>query len=107
MFGVLCAVDNTAGCVGIGPHISSINVVSYVDVGIANAIAFAAHALTKDCVQGDILILEVHDDDDLPVEIEQHIFDAIKIASSAGVVVLEAVRNAGKDLEAVPKPFSG
>lgn len=105
VLGVLCAVDNTAGCVGICPNISSINVVSYVDVGIANAIAFAAHALTNDGAQGDVLILEVQDDDWLPVEIDRHIFDTIKIATSAGVIVIEAAGNAGKNLDEIKDTY--
>jgi serine protease len=94
-------VDNTVGCVGICPNLSSVNAVSYVDVGIADAIAFAAHALTKDGVHGNTLILEVQGDDLLPVELDKPIFDVIKVATAAGVVVIAAAGNGGKNLDNV------
>jgi hypothetical protein len=101
VLGVLCAVDNNTGCVGICPNISSINVVSYVPVGIADAIAYAAHKLTEGGVFGNTLILEVQGDDLLPVELDKAIFDVIKVATMAGVVVIEAAGNGGKNLDNV------
>jgi len=88
VFWAFCVVDNNKGCVGITPNISSINVISYInstDNGkIGDAITFAAHKLSK----GEFLILEVQDDDLYPVEVWDREFDAIQIATAAGVIVI-------------------
>ena len=99
VLGVLCAVDNDRGCVGIAPNIADINVVSYINPGgeekIADAVMFAANHLKK----GDFLILEVQDDSEHPIEIWNGEYRAIELAVAAGIIVIEAAGNKGDNLD--------
>lgn len=99
VLGVLCAVDNNKGCVGIAPNIASVNVVSYVNSSnngkIGDAITVAAYHLAK----GEFLILEVQDDNEYPIEVGDDEFNAIQLATAAGIIVIEAAGNKGANLD--------
>lgn len=100
VLGVLCAVDNNMGCVGIAPRVESVNVVSYADTSIANGIVKAASYLTA----GDVLILEVQLGEfdgweKMPVETSPAEFDATKLATARGITVVAAAGNGGNDLD--------
>lgn len=101
VLGVLCAVDNTVGCVGISPNIGSVNVVSYVNGDgsekIADAILFASSKLAK----GEFLILEVQDNNWHRIEVWDAEFEAIRLATAAGIIVIEAAGNKGTNLDGV------
>lgn len=100
--GIVVGVDNTEGIVGIAPQASFIGVASYqkgADPGdITNAIL---HSLTHMQV-GDVLLLEVQTtgggafpgaEINLPVEVVDLWFDAIRLAVGSGMVVIEPAGN--------------
>lgn len=103
VLGEICAVDNALGDIGIAPNIASINVVSYWNSNIPDAILAAIVNLTF----GDILLLEVQINvtigttnwNLMPIEVLEANFDAIRLATALGIVVTEAAGNGGTDLD--------
>ena len=97
VLGEICACDNTLGCVGIAPHVAGVNVVSYYGVGntIPNAIMTAIVNLSF----GDTLLLEVQVGF-LPAETQDAEFEAIRLATALGLIVVEAAGNGAFDLDA-------
>ena len=102
--GVVGAVNNTKGIIGIAPMITSLNAVSHYDekkksgLHVADAIGAAANLLNK----GDILYLEVQRWDDvgyIPVETDSADLQAIRAAVSKGIIVIEAAGNSGRNLD--------
>jgi hypothetical protein len=104
VLGQLVGVDNTRGVVGIAPRATA-RVVSQwrssTNYNTADAILSAVDAMGE----GDVLLLEANVDFNgyslLPVEIEPAVFDAIRHAVDAGIVVVEAAGNGGNDLDTV------
>ncbi len=102
MLGEVVGVDNTRGVVGIAPQASA-RVVSQwrsaATYSTAQAIASAAGAMSP----GDVLLLEAQTNFGgfslVPVEVEAAVFDAIRAAVDAGIVVVEAAGNGGNDLD--------
>ncbi|KAF6700430.1 MULTISPECIES: S8 family peptidase [Bacillus] len=94
VLGELAAKDNEIGCIGIVPNLKSINVVSYYNVGVDNAILAAIPYLEP----GNVLILEVQTNN-LPIEVKPAVFDAIQLAIQNGIVVFEAAGNGGVNLD--------
>ncbi len=96
--GVVSATDNNIGVVGIAPQLRNLEVISYgmAAVNIPQAIQIAAQQLTQRG-PGGVLLLEVQllDQNNTcwPVEIDDTIFDAISLATQAGVVVIEPAGN--------------
>ena len=74
----------------------------HVAAAIAQALERQAGPLTK----GDILLLEVQRGR-LPAEIDEADFDAIRLASGLGVIVVEAAGNGGFNLDAWSDPDTG
>ncbi len=105
VLGEVVGVDNTRGVVGIAPQASA-RVVSQwrtsSTYSTAQAITSAAGAMSV----GDVLLLEAQTNFGgfslVPVEVEAAVFDAIRAAVDAGVVVVEAAGNGGNDLTATP-----
>lgn len=100
VLGVLCAVDNDLGGVGIVPHLESVNVVSYADTNIANGILKASSYLSA----GDVLILEVqlgefNGWEKMPAETAPAEYDAVRLATARGITVVAAAGNGGNDLD--------
>jgi len=98
VLGVVCAVDNRLGCLGIVPRLKSINVVSLcdnagVDVPVARAIRKAAARLTA----GDVLLLELQaalpvrrgPTVGAPIEVFHSAYTAICHATARGIIVIE------------------
>jgi hypothetical protein len=95
VFGEICAVDNTIGCVGIAPHLSAAMASSFHGSTQANAILAAINALSF----GDVLLLEAQNwvpelDSMLgPIELTDDVFDMIRLATALGIIVVEAGGN--------------
>lgn len=108
VLGEIAAVDNNVGCVGITPALASIRCVGQHLPGggystaqpILDAIAVMSF--------GDVLLLEAQTNlfgyNLVPVEIEPAVFDVIRLATSLGIVVVEAGGNGGVDLDTVVNP---
>lgn len=95
VFGEMVAVDNTVGCVGIAPQVASVLATSYWTSSIPNAITAAIAAMDF----GDVLILEAQVDVSPtstqygPVETIEANYEAIRLATALGIVVVEAGGN--------------
>lgn len=105
VLGLIAACDNGIHCVGITPDLASIMTVGqwrsatlYVT---APAVADAVAALEP----GDILLLEAQTDmygfAGIPLEAEPDVFEIVELATQAGIVVVAAAGNGGKDLDTV------
>jgi hypothetical protein len=94
VLGEVCAVDNTVGCVGIVPNIASVNVVSFNGSTRPNAIMAAIANLSF----GDVLLLEAQvalNGTALlgPIEAYDAEYEAIRLATALGIIVVEAGGN--------------
>ena len=94
VLGVICAVDNSIGCVGIAPKIKSVIVVSYHGSTRVEAITAALIFLTF----GDLLLCEAQvylNGTDLlgPIEAYDLEYEVIRLATALGVIVVEAGGN--------------
>jgi serine protease len=102
VLGEVVAVDNAVGCVGIAPRATARVVSQYQPTGYntAQAIVSAIGVMSF----GDVLLLEAQTTvagvtGYLPVEVEPAVFDAIRLASALGIVVVEAGGNGSNDLD--------
>ncbi len=103
VLGEVVAVDNTRGCVGIAPRAGARVVSQYrtaTDYDTAEAIISAVRSMAF----GDVLLLEAQTTHAamagyLPVEVYTDAYDAIRLATALGVVVVEAGGNGGNDLD--------
>jgi hypothetical protein len=105
VLGELCAVDNTVGCVGIAPEIASVDVTSHSGslANVPDAIVAALTTLSF----GDTLLLEVQTVTPAapvfgaPIELLDDCFEAIRLATALGVIVVEAAGNGSVNLDTV------
>lgn len=110
VLGEVAGVDNNKGIVGIAPNVASVRTVSWWKATdphcyhISDAImaAVAANPLPH------VILIEVQiGKSRLPVDTDLAIVDAIRIASAAGIIVVEAAGNGNKDLDAWTDPCTG
>jgi serine protease len=102
VLGEVCAVDNALGCVGIVPNIASVDVVSFHGSTRPDAILAAITSLSF----GDVLLLEAQvalNGTDLlgPIEAYDAEYEAIRLATALGIIVVEAGGN-GTDNGSTP-----
>lgn len=99
VLGEIAAVDNTIGCIGITPNLASVDVVSYWESNRPDAILAAIATLSP----GDVLLLEAQLNIpgwvNMPIEVLDAEFDAIRLATALGIIVVEAAGNGSNDLD--------
>jgi hypothetical protein len=120
VLGILFAEDNGLGCIGIAPNVATKMVSSiwpdFNPQSLPNRVDAIVAAIDK-LRFGDVLLLEDQvnaygyclDRDrnggvmhlpDLPVEVENAIFQLIRLGTALGIVIVEAAGNLGCDLDA-------
>ena len=100
VLGVVAGVDNDVGIVGVAPGVSSVRVVSryHAPTDDHDRVAAAIGAAINVMDPGDVLLLEV-DRDSLPIELDDGVFHAIRLASASGIIVVEAAGNGNTNLD--------
>ncbi|MGR0329551.1 S8 family peptidase [Bacillus cereus] len=105
VLGIVSAEDNNIGGIGIAPK-AKVKVVSQIrDNGTYNT-ADAILSAVNNMQAGDILLLEAQatydgygDKNYFPVEVKPDIFDAIRMGTNKGIIIIEAGANGGNDLD--------
>jgi subtilisin family serine protease len=99
VLGVLAARRNGIGMTGIAADLEQLIVASIGDIGAAAAIDRAQARLRP----GDMLLIELHGIGPrgrwLPVEYWDDVYDAVRVATGRGVIVIAAAGNGGEDLD--------
>lgn len=99
VLGEIAARDNGFGMLGIAPDVEQIVTASIGRIGAAAAIDAAQARLEA----GDVLLIELHGigprNRFIPVEFWDDIYEAVKLATARGVVVIAAAGNGGEDLD--------
>ena len=106
VLGELCAVDNTLGCVGIATNVDSVLVTSFFGSTRPDAILAALDVMDF----GDVLLIEAQvwanpsTTNNLlgPIEIYDADFEALRLATALGIVVVEAGGNGTNNGSAPP-----
>jgi hypothetical protein len=107
--GIVGAVNNKIGVIGVVAEALTLNAVSHYDAAkndglhVADAIGAALEQLQA----GDVLLLEVQRTQNgavLPTEIDSADFHAIRLATAHGIIVIEAAGNGDQDLDAWTDP---
>ncbi|MEH7047228.1 S8 family peptidase [Bacillus thuringiensis] len=105
VLGIVSAEDNNIGGIGVAPK-AKVKVVSQIrDNGNYNT-ADAILSAVNNMQAGDILLLEAQatydgygDKNYFPVEVKPDIFDAIRMGTNKGIIIIEAGANGGNDLD--------
>lgn len=99
VLGEVVGKPNALGVVGIAPEVDRVVTASIGGIATARALDTAARALRP----GDVLLIELHAigprGNFIPMEFWDDNFDAIRAATTRGVVVIEAAGNGGEDLD--------
>ena len=100
VLGEVAADDNTLGVVGIAPSVASVRMVSHYDAATNSTghVADGILAILPSMNVGDVLLLEIQRSF-LPTETEDADFDAIRLATAVGTIVVEAAGNGNNDLD--------
>ncbi len=100
VLGQVVGKDNQRGVAGIARAVRSVHIVSHYNsdenksLNVANAIRQAIPKMAE----GDVLLLEVQRSF-LPTEVDEADRDAIRLATSHGIIVIEAAGNGNADLD--------
>jgi hypothetical protein len=98
VLGEICASDNAVGCVGIAPNVASVRVSSIFGSSYSGAILAALPSMSF----GDLLLIELQttafttptgDPVYGPIEVVDINYEAIRLATALGIVVVEAGGN--------------
>ena len=109
VLGEVLMVDNTIGGVGIAPTAKG-RVISLWRTSLDPKTYDAIHDAAANMSFGDVLLLEVQesnpvsDSDNWPAEILEANYEAIRLATAAGIVVVEAAGNGSHDLDRYVNP---
>jgi serine protease len=103
VLGEVCASDNSLGCIGIAPNVSSVSVSSAMNSSPWDAILAAIPTLGF----GDVLLIELQSSfssggtswNNMLFEGFPPQFDAIRLATALGIVVVECGGNGSNDLD--------
>lgn len=93
VMGIVCASDNTIACVGIAPNLLNADIIAYDPA--AGSVASEVLESLKYLNFGDVLLIEATNEGDygtpcsVPVETTQAEYDAIRLATALGIVVIE------------------
>jgi hypothetical protein len=104
VLGVIAALDNNVGVVGIAPR-ARVRVMSSDEpsppAGVDPLLFLAARILAAGLQLrfGDVVLLESTVGGGLPMELDPAVFKSIELIAKAGIVVVEAAGNAGLDLD--------
>lgn len=104
VLGIVLCNDNNLGIVGIAPGVSSVQLVScyHAAENTAEDVACAIGAAIPLLKAGDVLLLEVQRGaSNKPTEVDDLDFDAIRLAVSKDIVVIEPAGNGGLNLDSV------
>jgi hypothetical protein len=104
VLGIVVAADNQIGIVGLAPGAAAQLQSIYDDLTtstipvqrLADRIAKAAKVLTY----GNVILLPITWSDTTPIETDPLVFASIRLATKAGVIIVEASGNSGVDLDA-------
>ena len=112
VLGEVVGVDNAVGVVGIAPGVASVRLTSWFD-GVNATTKHVADALLAAIAVlgfGDVVVLEVHRGQNpayRPTEVDPADFAAIQLATSLGIVVVEAAGNGDFDLDTYTDAMGG
>jgi serine protease len=100
VLGVICALDNSWGCIGITPNIATVYVVSHS--GSSSNLSDAILTGVVEVGGGGVLLVEVQVGAAfLPAEVIDDVFQSLRLATALGVVVVEAAGNGAANLDNV------
>ena len=99
VLGVMAGTDNDIGVTGIAPDMAKIVTSSIGGIGPAAAIDAAQARLRP----GDVLLIELHAIGPrgvyVPMEFFDDVYDAVRLATDRGIVVVGAAGNGGENLD--------
>ena len=99
VLGEVVGKSNALGVVGIAPDVDRVFTASIGGIAVARALDAAARNLRA----GDVLLIELHAigprGNFIPIEFWDDNYDAIRAATTRGVVVIEAAGNGNEDLD--------